>query len=409
MDQVVSQMETVECEDTEESRRDWVYWRNALETIQEAVGRRIPYFYDDERAAETNLDDPSQVPIVVPELDKSIPVSPPWERMERIPGTVPSRTVEGNVRRFLERKQQQAERGERSHGRFDALRVALEALVVFIGGRKPIENINAQLLSNYRDHLEGRIGQSFSHRYAKDHLQAVKQFVRWCWEQELIDLPRILESRDFAIAVPEKRVEVFTQNEVKRLLDGSNDTTKLYLLLMLNCGMQQKDIADLGQDEVDWKAGRITRKRSKTGNHKNVPEVSYLLWNETFRLLKGHRSNDPKLALTNRNGTPLKTEEIINGKVKKIDNIRSAFNRVVRKLADKNKTTDPVAIEKPLKILRKTAASKLAEHEAYGRFAQHFLGHAPSTVADRHYIKPNENQFDDALRWLGGQLVREAC
>ena len=264
------------------------------------------------------------------------------------------------------------------------------------------------MLSNYRDHLEGRIGHGFSHRYAKDHLQAVKQFVRWCWEQELIVLPRILESRDFAIAVPEKRVEVFTQDEIKRLLGGANDTTKLYLLLMLNCGMQQQDIADLRQEEVDWKAGRITRKRSKTGDHKNVPEVSYLLWEETFRLLMEHRSDHPTLALTNRNGTPLKTEEIVKGKVKKIDNIRSAFNRVVRKLADKDKTTDPVKIDKPLKLLRKTAASKLAEHEAYGRFAQHFLGHAPSTVADRHYIKPNGGQFDNAMHWLGEQLSLNA-
>jgi hypothetical protein len=33
--------------------------------------------------------------------------------------------------------------------------------------------------------------------------------------------------------------------------------------------MQQQDITELEQDEVDWKRGRIARKRSKTEHHGN--------------------------------------------------------------------------------------------------------------------------------------------
>ena len=69
--------------------------------------------------------------------------------------------------------------------------------------------------------------------------------------------------------------------------DGFSDKTKLYLLLMLNCGMYQNDIAELLDEEVNWKNGTITRARSKTRD-RNGPVVTYKLWPETFALLKKH-------------------------------------------------------------------------------------------------------------------------
>ena len=96
-------------------------------------------------------------------------------------------------------------------------------------------------------------------------------------------------------------------------------------------------------------------------------------------------------------------EIIVNGRAKKIDNVRSAFRRVISKLADDK--IDPVKIDKPLKLLRKTAATKLGGHVTYGRFAQYFLGHAPATVADKHYVAPDAAQFDTAIEWLGEQLL----
>lgn len=86
------------------------------------------------------------------------------------------------------------------------------------------------------------------------------------------------------------------------MLQAAVDRTKLYILLMLNCGMTQKDISDLRVEEVDWQEGRIIRKRSKTSKHENVPTVSYLLWQETFRLLRQERNPESKgLVLLNVN------------------------------------------------------------------------------------------------------------
>ena len=74
--------------------------------------------------------------------------------------------------------------------------------------------------------------------------------------------------------------------------------------------MTQKDIADLQFSELDWQAGRIVRKRSKTKDQENVPVVNYLLW-PMLGLLKAEKSKGGTgRVLLNANGGPLWFEEV---------------------------------------------------------------------------------------------------
>jgi hypothetical protein len=57
----------------------------------------------------------------------------------------------------------------------------------------------------------------------------------------------------------------------------------------------------------------------------------------------------------------------------------------------------------PMKLLRKTSATLIESHELYGRYTGHFLGHAPSTIAERHYAAPSMDLFDRIVLWLGDQ------
>ena len=82
--------------------------------------------------------------------------------------------------------------------------------------------------------------------------------IQYCAEHDLIPLPRNIRSRNLKFRKVSKKVKVFSSlSEVRDLLAEANERTKLYLLLMLNCGMQQKDISDLQQGDVDWEHGRI--------------------------------------------------------------------------------------------------------------------------------------------------------
>ncbi len=306
------------------------------------------------------------------------------------------KSIEGNIDRFLQRMQVRALGREISLGRYDAYRCCLDHFKKWVGGTNEIDFITARTLLDYHTYLLEEVSRGMSRAYASGHVGTVRRFIRWCWTLDLLPLPKNIDDKEITISVPNPPIKVFTVDEFKSLLSGASSSTRLYLLLMLNCGYQQQDIAELKRQEIDWERGRIARKRSKTGNHANVPIVEYRLWDETFALLKKHGRTDTELVLLNQKGGPLKAEMLVNGKIKKIDNIRSAYNRLVHKLK-----MNPM---KPLKVIRKTGASKLAEHPEYGRFDRLYLGHAPTSIKDKHYVQTPQNLFDEAILWLGKQF-----
>src|SRR5262245_30191125 len=100
----------------------------------------------------------------------------------------------------------------------------------------------------------------------------VKSFLKWTWEIGT-ELPRNFRSKSLRTPVANREIVTFSIDVVKTLLAESPDTLRLYLVLMLNCGFQQTDIAELEHGEVDWTSGRIARKRSKTGEFASITTV----------------------------------------------------------------------------------------------------------------------------------------
>ena len=212
----------------------------------------------------------------------------------------------------------------------------------------------------------------------------------------LVELPQNIDSREFTFKRAAKSVPTMTTQEVRTLIEKATGQLKLHLLLMVNCGMTQTDIAELKDGEVDWEAGRIVRKRSKTDEHDDVPIVNYKLWPDTFRLLKEHRSGKETVLLT-RFGTVWAWEELVDGKYKSNDSIATNYNHLKARL----KKADEESVPKPLKLLRKTSATRIESHEHYGRYVSHFLGHSPRTIKDRNYAAPSDQLFEEIIIWLG--------
>lgn len=223
-----------------------------------------------------------------------------------------------------------------------------------------------------------------------------KRFVRFCWSLELIDLPRNLDDKALSFTVPVHEVEVFNDDEVKRLLSETTGQSKLHALLMLNCGFQGMDIATLRHSEVDWTAGIITRKRTKTKGHRAVPVVRWKLWPETFALLQEWRSADPEVVLLTLKGNRWIREEL------KADGKLSRSDMVGRNL---DYWLDRCKIKRSPKQLRATGASKLAEHPQYKFYTVYFLGHSPRGIVEKHYVKPTDREFFEALDWLRLQYM----
>lgn len=336
-------------------------------------------------------------------------------RSQRSEKRVKGGTISNHVGAFLRGKLTEVDAKEITPSRYDAYRRHVEHFRDWIGGDKGIDAIDAPTMQGYLDHLREQIGkrdrwqensteqkQGFSRWEAKGRLATAVQFVRYLWELGLIELPRNIGGRKYRISIDATRPASIPLETAKLLIQGNPDVserTRLFVLLMFNTGMQQMDIANLAQAEVDWDAGRIIRKRSKTRKRHNAPEVNYQLWPETFELLKKYRSKDATRVLLNDNGKPLKEETIkkTGRGLHRVDYIRNSY----RKYCDHLKI-DP---RPPLKLIRKTAANQLESHPSYKYYAGLFLAHAPQSVKDRFYTQPSQTEFDRAIEWLRQQFI----
>ncbi len=308
----------------------------------------------------------------------------------------PENTIRAHIDDYLAFRRGKVASGRNTLGTFDTYRGRLLVFRKWIDPLASIDTLNEAIWERFYSHLAQQVAQKeMTQSTMVGTMNAAREFIRSRWERKFIDLPRNLNSRALAVSPALQDIILFTKEEIKKLFAKALPREEMYLLLMLNCGMYPVDIAMLRQTEVDWEAGRISRKRSKTRNRsENVPCVDYPLWPRTFDLLKENRSNHRELVLLNYNGTPLWKEIEKDGKIFRVSNIKCSFFRLQKK----------TKIKKSLKLLRKTAASTLEEHEVYGRYAEYFLGEAPSSVASRHYVKPSKEQFDAAVHYLGVQF-----
>ncbi len=309
-------------------------------------------------------------------------------------------SLQAHIQKFLKQKENQANAGEVSIGRVYALKLHLLHFQDWLGKDTSVKEVDGEVLVNFHTHvLEKATSKEWTKTTSNHYMTTAKGFVRWLWQSNAIPvLPRILDGKSQMLKItrPSPKIVVFDKDEIKTLLEKASDRTTLYILLMLNCGMTQKDIADLLVTEVDWKEGRIIRKRSKTADEENVPVVNYKLWGETFRLLQQERAADSTdRVLLNFNGSAIWTEQINGeGKYQKTDNVKSAFDRL-RKV---------VKIEKPLKSLKKTSASLLRDNANFSNLEKLFLGHAPQSMSDRYYTQVPQTLFDQAIAWLGQEF-----
>jgi integrase len=256
----------------------------------------------------------------------------------------------------------------------------------------PVASLDETLWDKYYTYLASQCEKgTLSHSTAGSTLNAAREFIRSRHKKRVIEEPRNLG--DYAISPRLKTIEVFTIDEVKTLLAHCHtDRDTLFILLSLNCGMYGVDMAKLTKEQ--YQNGHIIRKRSKTENRSvNVPCVDYPLWDLTDTILRKEMSEHPTLVLVNNNGEPLWTEQEKEGKFVRNNNVKCAISRI----------KDRAGITKPTKCLRKTSASLLGGHAEYGRYAEYFLGESPTSMADRHYVKPNDEQFGRAIHWLGQQ------
>jgi integrase len=259
----------------------------------------------------------------------------------------------------------------------------------------------SEISGKHLDHLHQELLKDtqsgvFSRTYAADVFKSCKMFIRWLHETEVLDsLPRNLTSRSLQVTVDRPTVQTYTVEGIRTVYNAASPRVRLYVLLALNCGMTQVDIAVLKPLDVDWHNGTLTRKRAKTANSERVPTVTYKLWNSTLDLLRAECSTDSEHLLTTSLGEPLRVETLRDGKLVKRDTIRGQFTQTLRSLD----------MKADFKSLKKTSASLLRDHPQFNGIEAVFLDHAPKSMSDKHYTKVPTSLLEAALGWLEVQFA----
>jgi len=137
----------------------------------------------------------------------------------------------------------------------------------------------------------------------------------------------------------------------------------------------------------------ITRKRTKTESKKSTPTVTYVLWPQTAELVNRNLSDDAVLCFTTNSGMALNCASLVEGKFKQSNAIQKAWHREGLPMLHK--------------ALRSHSATLLEAHEVYRRDVGFFLGHAPASMAEKHYAAPSQVAFNSLVEWLGKRYFGE--
>jgi integrase len=308
---------------------------------------------------------------------------------------------------FVASYESKAKTGNGSWGRHGQVVSGLNVFCQWYGEQKGMDHFSTDHWREFSAYLKKKVADGeYAAATALDHQKTVRTFLaRLAGDYPELSgcMTRNLQAEHLRIPVSRKEPTVFTKDEIGILLKNANDRMRLFLLLMLNCGMYQGDIADLKASEIDWEHGRIVRPRSKTrkANEKKGDPFRYnwMLWPTTLALLKAH-AQKTGLALLTTEGKPL-----INHKAStRNDAVRSAFSRLIKKL--KNRKLLPAEWNKPLKSLRKTGANIIAQSSdpTIAGFYEPYLNQ--NTVAHRNYLQSGQPHagFDRAIEFIGIEL-----
>lgn len=186
----------------------------------------------------------------------------------------------------------------------------------------------------------------------------------------------------------------FSPDELKALYAAANHRQRAFMLLGLNCGFLQSDIADLAPNMVHLKAtpALIERHRGKTGVYSR-----WALWPETIDHLKPAIESASKrsdgLVFRSRRGQAIVWQ---NDKGNRLDSVWQSWRRLT-------KTVGLAGGHHSFKYLRKTGA-QFVRDVAGKEVSEAYLAHAETGVGT-HYHRFNDwPRLDAALQEVRTRL-----
>lgn len=303
-------------------------------------------------------------------------------------------TVKGLADRFLTVKLNRHRTGELSADSYrDYVYICQHVADVF-GKNRLVSDLMSADFEELRTSFAKRHGVT---RLMKD-ITVTRMLFRWGYESGLLETsvrfgpdfrPPKKTHRRKARATNGKRY--FTADELRPIIDAANGQLKAMILLGVNCGFGNKDVADLQESHIDLQRGWVAFPRPKTGIERRCK-----LWAETIVALKEAlamrpAANDPGdegcVFITRQHGRFVRLAENEDpAKRGRVDAVGKAFKKLLDRLGI-NGRRGFYAIRHSFR----TAAAAAKDKEA----ADFIMGHARDDMASE-YIE--ERPSDERLR-----------
>jgi integrase len=201
-------------------------------------------------------------------------------------------TVETVVNAFLTHKELLRDSGEIQPRTFIELRATGIRIAEVFGKHRLVSDLGTDDFALLRSKLAKTRGATA----LGNEIQRVRSYFRWAYDDGLIDKPVRFGSafkKPSAKTIRIERAKIGSRDlgaaEIQTLMDAANIPMKAMILLGVNCGLGNNDVALLESSHIDFKNGWIDYPRPKTGVQRRAK-----IWPETIEAIKKAIARRPK-------------------------------------------------------------------------------------------------------------------
>ena len=192
-------------------------------------------------------------------------------------------TVRELVNRFLTFKQDAFEAGDITSRTFEEYHATCAMLIKALGKERIVIDVRPDDFMPIRAKIAKRCGVY----RVQNECQRIRSVFKFAYDNMIIDAPvrfgdalKPPTKRQKRLA-KSKRQKTFSAGEIKALREHASEQLDAMILLGINCGLGNHDVATLPKSALDLKKGWLDFPRNKTGVARRCP-----LWKETIAALE---------------------------------------------------------------------------------------------------------------------------
>ena len=207
-------------------------------------------------------------------------------------GTDDSCTLRTLANKFLTAKKLKLESGGLSRSSFADYHRVCGVLIDHFGKDRRVDDLRPDDFQEFRWQLSKRLGVVT----LRNEINRFRIIFKFAHDQRLIDRPVYYGQGFDKPAVKELRrarnlagPRMFEADELRRILEAADPIVRAMVLLGINCGFGNTDVASLPQSAIDFATGWVSFPRVKTEIRRRIP-----LWPETIESLREAIAQRPK-------------------------------------------------------------------------------------------------------------------